>query len=111
MKCWNCGTELNTSDKISFRATCDKCSFYLHCCKNCRNYKPGLPNDCAVPGTEYIADRAANNYCEDFEPLGIGPSSKADPKEAERRLFGDNSSQKKDPDSPKSHFESLFRDD
>lgn len=111
MKCWNCGTELDLPNKITFRATCDKCSFYLHCCKNCRNYKPGLPNDCAIPGTEYIADRTANNFCEDFELLGIGPTTKADPKNAERLLFGDNELPQNAPESPKNRFDSLFSDD
>ncbi len=109
MKCWNCGIELDIECKIPFRATCDKCSFYLHCCKNCQNYKPGLPNDCAIPGTEYIADRAANNFCEDFEPLGEGPTAKVDPKDAERRLFGDTTPSKND--IPKKRFDSLFKDE
>lgn len=111
MKCWNCGIELNLVGKIAFRATCEKCSFYLHCCKNCRNYKPGLPNDCAVPGTEPIADRTANNYCEEFVQLGIGPSKKGDAADIEQRLFGNNNHSKKEPSTPKNHFESLFRDD
>lgn len=110
MKCWNCGTDIIINGKIPFRATCDKCSFYLHCCKNCRNYKPGLPNDCAIPGTEYIADRTANNFCEDFEPFGLGPVVKKDPKETELRLFGDFNSSKKEPDSPKKRFDSFFID-
>lgn len=110
MKCWNCGADLDIKDKISFRATCDKCSFYLHCCKNCKNYKPGLPNDCTVPGTEYIADRTANNYCEDFDALGKGPSMTANPTDVEQRLFGDQQSSKK-PESPQNRFKSLFKDD
>jgi|GEM_PF-5808468 len=35
-----------------------------------KNYCPGKPNDRLVPGTEYIADREANNFCEDFSALG-----------------------------------------
>lgn len=90
MKCWKCGAELEgEGDKISFRATCSKCHTSLHCCKNCKNYRPGLPNDCAVPGTDYIADREANNFCEEFQLLGKAPPPKKDPKEIEKRLFGD----------------------
>ena len=28
---------------------------------------PGKPNDCAVPGTEYVRDREAANFCEEFK--------------------------------------------
>lgn len=71
MNCWKCGAILDNNDrKISFRAVCTQCGFSLHCCKNCKNYAPGRPNDCAVPGTEYVPDREANNFCEEFELLG-----------------------------------------
>ena len=111
MKCWKCGTDLPDPPrgKLPFRAVCDKCVAWLHSCKNCRNYKPGLPNDCAVPGTEYIADREASNFCEEFQLKGAGPAKAADPNEAARKLFGNDASQK--PDSPpKKRFDNLFRD-
>lgn len=70
MNCWKCGSLLDNVDrKISFRAVCDNCGISLHCCKNCKNYAPGKSNDCLVPGTEYVSDREANNFCEDFELL------------------------------------------
>lgn len=108
MECWNCGTELHLSGKVSFRATCDKCHFYLHCCKNCRNYRPGLSNDCAVPGTDPISDRTANNYCEEFEILGKATGKKDDSNAAEKRLFGDSILKK--PEPPENRFNSLFKD-
>lgn len=92
MKCWHCGADLPDppGGKLSFRATCDKCHFWLHCCKNCKNYKPGQPNDCLVPGTEYIADREANNFCDEFEVLGQAPAKKVDPKDVAKHLFKDD---------------------
>lgn len=80
MKCWKCSKEQEapSSNKLAFRAECAFCMAWLHCCKNCKNYKPGLPNDCAIPGTEYIADREAMNYCEDFSLKGTGPDNKID---------------------------------
>lgn len=75
MHCWTCGALLPDAErKISFRAVCEKCGAALHCCKNCKNYAPGRPNDCAVPGTDYVPDRAANNFCEEFSLLGLPPS-------------------------------------
>lgn len=80
MYCWTCGAVLPEAPygKLSFRAECEKCGASLHCCKNCKFYKPGLPNDCAVPGTDYIADRSKNNLCEEFSVLGKGPAPKSD---------------------------------
>lgn len=76
MKCWNCQELLTqTERKISFRALCEKCGSALHCCKNCKYYAPGRPNDCAVPGTDYISDRSANNFCEEFSPLDQSPKT------------------------------------
>jgi hypothetical protein len=70
------------------------------------NYKPGLPNDCAVPNTEYIADREARNFCEEFELLGAGPKKTANPDDVSRHLFGGSESE----DSPKKGFNDLFKD-
>lgn len=92
MNCWKCGAEYPAPQwgKLPFRASCDKCLEDLHCCKNCVYHKPGFPNDCAVPGTEFVADRAKNNLCEDFKIAGKGPSSKPngiDPKARFNALF------------------------
>lgn len=71
MECWKCGAALPSEErKISFRAYCDTCQAALHCCRNCKYYAIGRPNDCAIPGTDYVADRTANNFCEEFSILG-----------------------------------------
>jgi hypothetical protein len=104
MKCWTCGTQLEDppSGKLSFRSTCDKCYAWLHCCCNCNNYQPGLPNDCKIPRTEYIADRRAANFCEEFSLSGEGPGKTANPEDVSRRLFGE------DIEKPKKSFNDLF---
>jgi hypothetical protein len=111
MKCWNCGAELKELEfgKVSFRATCDVCHAALHCCANCVYYKPGLPNDCAVPGTDFIADRQATNFCEEFKILGKPPAPKKSADDVSKRLFGEDSSDLKKKD-PKKRFNSLFDD-
>lgn len=78
MICWKCGTQLPdpTWGKLTFRAACDKCGSDLHCCQNCKFYKPGYPNDCVVPGTEFVSDRTKSNLCEEFAILGKGPKDK-----------------------------------
>jgi hypothetical protein len=69
MDCWKCGKQISDGlVKIGFRAACIHCGIDLHVCKNCRYYAPGKPNDCAVPGTEFIKDRDAFNFCEEYRP-------------------------------------------
>lgn len=108
MNCWTCGTPLELISKVSFRATCETCHACLHCCRNCVYYKPGLPNDCMVPNTDYVADRAANNFCEEFKLLGKKESGNAvDPKTIAKKLFGDEKDQGQQKD-PKKRFNDLF---
>ena len=104
MNCWKCHEELEspTGNKLSFRAECDKCHAWLHCCKNCKNYQPGLPNDCKIPDTDYIADREASNFCEEFELLSETSEKNMDVDEVSKRLFGDIG------DTKKKSFDDLF---
>ncbi len=105
--CWSCGKELEElpSGILPFRATCDHCMAWLHCCRNCEHYKPGLPNDCAIPGTDYIADREAVNFCEEFTLLGKAPPKKAQPKDVSKQLFGEE-----DDINELKKFDDLFND-
>jgi hypothetical protein len=90
MNCWSCGKPLDWTGKIPFKATCDHCDAWLHVCRNCKFYSPGKPNDCAIPGTDLIADREKFNLCEEFSALGKGPEKGKDRSDIERRLFGDD---------------------
>ena len=92
MKCWSCGKDQSdlSEKKLAFRAECEKCAVWLHCCYNCVFYQPGLPNECRVPETDYIRDRSSMNFCEEFKLLGLGP--------------------KNTKESAKSKFDSLFKD-
>ncbi len=113
MQCWKCGLELIDlpQGKMSFREICDKCFSWQHCCRNCKNYKPGMPNDCLIPGTESIADRESSNFCEEFQVLGQMASRSPDLKAIEKKIFGsgdDHSSKSKD--KSKAKFDDLFRD-
>ena len=66
MICWKCKKSIEAKEKILFRATCPHCDIDLHVCVNCRFYAPGKPNDCSVPGTDFIRNREAANFCEEF---------------------------------------------
>lgn len=89
--CWKCGKEISDLPaKVPFRFTCPFCGSYQHCCVNCKNYQAGLPNDCKIPGTEFVADRQGLNFCEEFNLLGTPPKNKADPKDVLKKLFGED---------------------
>lgn len=65
--CWKCGKQLtDLPKKLPFRETCPFCGSYLHCCKNCKFFAPGQPNQCLILGTDPISDRESLNYCEEF---------------------------------------------
>lgn len=69
MQCWKCKTNFEdfADGKVPFRSLCYQCSSALHCCRDCHYYKPGMPNDCLVPNTEWVSNREAANFCEEFK--------------------------------------------
>lgn len=102
LKCWKCKKPISEEPvKIGFRAVCIHCGVDLHVCKNCRYYSPGKPNDCLVPGTDYIRDREASNLCEEFKPTTSIQAK--DPMEQAKRLFGNTDLEKKQ------NFDDLFK--
>jgi hypothetical protein len=85
--------------KVGFRAQCQHCGIDLHTCAGCRYYVLGKPNDCAIPNTDFVRDREAMNFCEEFAPK-ISSSSEPPPKQS---ILGEP--------PPKKGFQSLFKDD
>jgi hypothetical protein len=65
--CWNCRHGLTKAD-YGREATCPGCGKSTRCCRNCRHYAPGRPNDCLEPMEERILDKSKANFCELFEP-------------------------------------------
>jgi len=63
--CHSCGEEI--TEAVRLRDTCPKCQAYLHCCLNCRLYSPGSHNHCLSHTTEFVADVAGANFCDEFE--------------------------------------------
>lgn len=93
--CHKCGAPWESSlRQPAVKEICGACHAYLHCCKNCRHHRPGLPNQCHIPNTEAVADRAGCNFCDDFEfrdtPEAVAPEvGGSAAREAARALFGD----------------------
>lgn len=95
--CWKCNREMDVGSKIYFRAVCPLCGIDLHVCKNCRFYSPGKPNDCSVPGTEFVCDREAANFCEEFSIKNPISTQNVDPMKKARQIFGEDIPIKKNP--------------
>lgn len=88
MQCWKCKKTL-LLEKISFRGSCPLCGFELHTCRGCRYYEKGKPNDCLVPNTEYVRDREAANFCEEFRAKENSDQNKSNGKQKFNSLFKD----------------------
>jgi len=67
VRCHRCGTTVD-GERAGVRAVCEHCSAYLHCCRNCDFYAPGVANDCREPTAERVADKAQGNFCDYFRP-------------------------------------------
>lgn len=94
LQCWKCHQKVSdVPTKVGFRSHCQQCDAALHACMGCRYYTPGKPNDCAIPGTEWVKDREAMNFCEDFAALISSAQKEVDRKQA------------------KDGFNSLFKDE
>ena len=63
--CRKCGEEWTRKEQPGFKATCPKCTTYLHSCRNCRLYNPSADR-CSSVTAECAGDRESLNYCEEF---------------------------------------------
>ena len=97
IECWKCHRQVDVGSKISFRAVCLFCGIDWHVCTNCRYYSPGKPNECLIPGTEYIRDREMANFCEDFVIKLPVLSSPEGPMKKAKQIFGEDLPKKKNP--------------
>ena len=65
--CWHCGHSLRTVD-LGRETTCLGCGKATRCCRNCRFFSPGKPDDCSETIVEAVSDKTRANFCEFFEP-------------------------------------------
>ena len=67
MRCHACGAGWS-GERVGVRELCARCGAWLHCCRNCDFYEPGLANDCREPGAARVVDKVAGNFCDWFRP-------------------------------------------
>lgn len=93
--CYRCGKEWTslTKKQPGVKETCPQCNAYLHCCRNCKWYLPGKPNDCYIPNTDKVANKEGANFCDFFE----------------FKEGGNNADWEKKREEAKKNFEDLFK--
>jgi hypothetical protein len=64
-RCSNCGAVLASG--FDPNGQCPKCSFELHCCKQCRFFDTGAQFECTQPIPERISPKDAKNNCKFYE--------------------------------------------
>ncbi len=93
-RCHRCGRPWSAEKRQpGVKDVCDQCASYLHCCLNCRFHDPTQHNQCGIPTTEWVADKAGANFCDEFEFKDSEAQAMADAeqvkaREAFERLFG-----------------------
>lgn len=67
--CWNCGASLKDIPRpISRHSNCPSCYEVLHCCRMCKWYAPGRPNDCDHDRADPPVEKESANFCDYFAP-------------------------------------------
>jgi hypothetical protein len=74
--CWHCSAGLTVADYGRENA-CTDCGKATRCCRNCRFYQRGRPNDCIEPMAEEVANKERANFCEFFDPAEQPAAGKA----------------------------------
>ena len=65
-QCYACHAPLALPGKPGRRDTCPTCGADLRCCLNCRVYSPTASQQRPLPTAEYVRDKRAANFCDDF---------------------------------------------
>jgi hypothetical protein len=91
--CWKCGHHWEGDSQPGRGDTCPGCDFDLKVCMNCRFHDAQYRNECRIPETEPVPDRARSNFCGQFEVAPDLESGSSDNRSSEARkrfddLFG-----------------------
>lgn len=88
-KCYFCGSEVELTDKVFQKDTCENCKRDLHSCVQCKFYDIHASNQCREPLTDFIRDKEKRNICGYFEfaDSGGGAGAVEDAKKKLEDLF------------------------
>jgi len=113
--CYRCGASLaELTLPLSRQDECPACSVYLHVCRMCEFYDPGVPKQCTEDDAEEVNEKERLNFCEWYKP----GASVFDPKQAAEAsraksdlasLFGEEEGVKPDDNALLGDAEDLFK--
>lgn len=113
-QCHKCGKEWVSDKRVpGVKEFCSGCTAYLHCCRNCRFHDPHAHNQCHIPNTEWVGDRAGCNFCDEFEFKDTDGDAASDKGKLEKTrdalntLFGETTTRN---DEGRDAFDKLFGD-
>ena len=115
LRCYRCGTSLDElNPPISRQDECPNCAVYLHVCRMCEHFDPDVPKQCTEDDAEEVFEKERLNFCEWYkpDPNAFDPERAAEEVRARSdlaALFGDDETQKADPDALLQDAEDLFK--
>jgi len=69
LHCYKCGESLEAlSLPLSRLDECPSCTVYLHCCRMCRFFDPGVAEQCTEDDAEEVREKMRTNFCDYFKP-------------------------------------------
>lgn len=102
LECWNCGESLKDVPRpISRHANCPSCYEVLHCCRMCKWYAPGRPNDCDHDRADPPVEKESANFCDYFAPTtGTYAQREGERKQQAKSKFAALFDEDQDEDAP-----------
>ncbi len=113
--CYRCGASLeDLSLPLSRQDECPACSVYLHVCRMCEFYDPGVPKKCREDDAEEVIEKERLNFCEWFKPGyevfdAALATQEAQAKDALAGLFGEGGGSEASQDDQLGEAKKLFR--
>ena len=113
--CYRCGESLaHLSLPISRQDECRACRNYLHVCRMCVHFDPGVPKQCREDDAEEVMEKERLNFCDWFvaSDTAFDAGRKAEENAARESLdalFSGASGDAEQDDDDLSEAEKLFR--
>jgi len=68
LHCYKCGESLEAlSLPLSRLDECPSCTVYLHCCRMCLFFDPGVTEQCTEDDAEGVREKMRANFCDYFK--------------------------------------------
>jgi hypothetical protein len=87
--CYKCSADFPLEGRPGRKEECPSCAASLRCCLGCRFHDPSAHNQCREPGTDFIRDREAANFCDSFEMSEGGGAAPREDQEAAKSALAD----------------------